>query len=225
MAIFTIGDLHLSLNGEKPMDVFPGWENYLQKIENNWLSMITQEDTVLLAGDTSWAMNLADCHADFSFLQKLPGQKILIKGNHDYWWTTMRKMENFLQENQLDSLRFLHNNCIVVEGYALCGTRGWMFEQGEKQDEKVMLRECGRLEASLQQAGDLEKVVFLHYPPIAAHACSQGIVSLLQQYKVKRCYYGHLHGASIRFAVQGNVDHIEYRLISADSLHFLPYKI
>lgn len=226
MAVFVIGDLHLSLGTDKPMDVFPGWEGYLPKLETNWRTLIQPEDTVILAGDTSWAMNLSDTRADFAFLQELPGQKWMIKGNHDYWWTTARKMEKFLQENGFDSLHILHNNACVVGNTALCGTRGWPFDDAAEQGEKLMAREAGRLRMSLQAAGTTpEKIAFLHYPPVYPGACAQELIDVLHEFDVKTCYYGHLHGRSIRFAVQGNVDGITYRLISADALGFCPYKL
>ncbi len=226
MAIFAIGDLHLSLGTDKPMDVFPGWEGYLPKLERSWRALVAPEDTVVLAGDTSWAMNLPDTRADFSFLQGLPGQKWLLKGNHDYWWTTARKMQNFLQENGFDSLHILHNNACVVQGTALCGTRGWPFDDAAAQGEKLMAREAGRLRMSLQAGRAAEqRIAFLHYPPVYPGASAQEIVDVLQECGVTECYYGHLHGRSIRFAVQGEVEGIRYKLISADSLGFCPYKI
>lgn len=226
MAIYTIGDLHLSLGCEKPMDIFPGWQGYMEKLEHHWNTLVRPEDTVVLAGDTSWAMKLEDTAEDFSFLQRLPGQKLLLKGNHDYWWTTVKKMERFLQENGFDSLHILHNNSILAEGLAVCGTRSWMFDVGEPHDEKVMNRELGRLRASLEAAPEgAERVAFLHYPPVYPNANAQQVIDLLKEYNVKRCFYGHLHGNAIRFAVQGMVDGIEYRLISADALAFCPYKI
>ena len=226
MAIYTIGDLHLSLGCEKPMDIFPGWQGYMEKLERHWNTLVRPEDTVVLAGDTSWAMKLEDTVADFSFLQRLPGPKLLLKGNHDYWWTTVKKMERFLQENGFDSLHILHNNSILAEGLAVCGTRSWMFDVGEAHDEKVMNRELGRLRASLDAAQEgAERVAFLHYPPVYPNANAQQVIDLLKEYNVKRCFYGHLHGNAIRFAVQGMVDGIEYRLISADALAFCPYKI
>ena len=226
MAIYTIGDLHLSLGYEKPMDIFPGWQGYMEKLKHHWNTLVRPEDTVVLAGDTSWAMKLEDTAEDFSFLQRLPGQKLLLKGNHDYWWTTVKKMERFLQEKGFDSLHILHNNSILAEGLAVCGTRSWMFDVGEPHDEKVMNRELGRLRTSLEAAPEgAERVAFLHYPPVYPNANAQQVIDLLKEYNVKRCFYGHLHGNAIRFAVQGMVDGIEYRLISADALAFCPYKI
>ncbi|MEG2287112.1 MAG: metallophosphoesterase [Ruthenibacterium sp.] len=225
MAIFAIGDLHLSLGVSKPMDVFRGWQDYVQRLSDNWKQLIRPEDTVVLAGDTSWGMKLTDCTKDFAFLEALPGQKLLLKGNHDYWWTTVSKMERYFAENNFTTLHFLHNNCLLTEGVALCGTRSWLFDIGQPHDEKVMNREIGRLIMSLEAAGAEEKVVFLHYPPVYATAQAQEIIEVLHRYGVKRCYYGHLHGASIPRAVEGKVDGIEYKLISADGVRFCPVRI
>ena len=227
MAIFVIGDLHLSLGADKPMDKFPGWQGYVQRIRENWLRVVAPGDTVVLAGDTSWGMKLEEAAPDFAFLEELPGRKLLLKGNHDYWWSTARKMEAFFAAQGFDSLRLLHNNAYPAEGLVLCGTRSWLFEPGEPHDEKVMNRELGRLRASLEAAGqaDGEKVVFLHYPPVFPGAGAPQVIELMRSFGVRRCFYGHLHGASVRSAVQGMVDGLEYRLISADALRFCPYKI
>ena len=181
---------------------------------------------MVLAGDTSWAMNLSDTKPDFAYIQSLPGQKWLLKGNHDYWWTTTRKMEKYLADSGFDTLHILHNNACILGDTALCGTRGWLFDVGEPHDEKVMNREIGRLKMSLQAAGDTpRKIAFLHYPPVYPGASAKELVDVLQEFGVTECYYGHLHGKSIRYAVQGPVDGITYRLISADGLAFCPYKI
>lgn len=226
MAVFVIGDLHLSLGADKPMDIFPGWEGYLPKLEKNWRKLIAPEDTVILAGDTSWAMNLKDTAADFAFIQNLPGQKWMLKGNHDYWWTTIRKMETFLADNGFDTLHILHNNCCRVGNVALCGTRGWPFDDTSAQDAKLMAREAGRLRMSLQAAGDApEKIAFLHYPPVFPGNCAQELIDVLNEFGVKECYYGHLHGKAIYYAKQGETNGIRYSLISADGVQFCPVKI
>ncbi|MCI2046709.1 MAG: metallophosphoesterase [Faecalibacterium sp.] len=225
MAIFAIGDLHLSLGAAKPMDIFPGWEGYVPRLEKNWRALIGPGDTVVLAGDISWAMKLEDTKADFTFLQSLPGQKLLMKGNHDYWWTTANKMNVYLAANGFDTLHILHNNAYSVEGVSLCGTRSWLFDPGEAHDEKVMHREIGRLKASLDAAQEGEKLVFLHYPPLYPGTGAPEVIATLREYGVKRCFYGHLHGQSLRYAVQGDIDGIRYKLISADGLDFCPYLV
>ena len=226
MAIFAIGDLHLSLGTDKPMDVFPGWEGYLPKLESKWRTLIQENDTVILAGDTSWAMRLQDTKADFGFLQPLPGRKWMLKGNHDYWWTTARKMESYIAANGWDTLHILHNNCCLVDGKALCGSRGWPFDDAAAQSAKIMSREAGRLEMSLA-AGDeaQEGIAFLHYPPGFGNARARGLVDGLKAHGVQQCFYGHLHGKAIRYAVQGEREGIRYKLISADGLAFCPYKV
>lgn len=225
MAIYAIADLHLSLGTNKSMDIFEGWKNYVSRLEENWKKCVTDEDTVILPGDISWSMQLEKCTEDFSFIEKLPGKKIIIKGNHDYWWTTMKKMETFVKENHFDSISFLFNNSIEVEGVSICGTRSWLFEAGEPHDKKVMERELGRLRRSLERATQKEKLVFLHYPPITLRAKAEEVIALLKEFEIKECYYGHLHGASIGYAVQDNIEGIKYKLLSADSLRFCPYKI
>ena len=226
MALFVLGDTHLSLGGAKPMDVFPGWNGYVEKLEANWRKLVKPEDTVILAGDISWSMRLADTRKDFAFLNGLPGQKLIMKGNHDYWWSTANKMNAFFRAEGFDTLRLLHNNSYTVDGYALCGTRGWLFDADEPHDEKVMNREIGRLRLSLQAAEPgKEKLVFLHYPPVYTGADAPEIVAVLKEYGIRRCFYAHLHGKAIRFAVQGEVDGIRYKLVSADGLQFCPYKI
>lgn len=225
MSIFTIADLHLSLGADKPMDVFRGWKGYLPKLEANWRNLIGTEDIVVLPGDISWAMRLEDAVADFTFVQNLPGQKIILKGNHDYWWSTMSKMNAFCEKNGFDSISFLNNNCFMVGDIAICGSRSWLFDVGEAHDAKVMNRELGRLRASLEMAGDAEKVVFLHYPPLYPNGNADEVITLLQEFGVKECYYGHLHGSSVLSAIQGEVDGVHYKLISADGLRFCPYQV
>ena len=226
MALFVLGDTHLSLGGAKPMDVFPGWNGYVEKLEANWRKLVKQEDTVVLAGDISWSMRLADTRKDFAFLNGLPGRKLIMKGNHDYWWSTANKMNAFFRAEGFDTLRLLHNNSYTVDGYALCGTRGWLFDADEPHDEKMMNREIGRLRLSLQAAEPgKERLVFLHYPPVYTGADAPEIVAVLKEYGIRQCFYAHLHGKAIRFAVQGEVDGIRYKLVSADGLQFCPYKI
>ena len=227
MSLFAIGDLHLCLGAPKPMDIFGGaWIGYMDKLKRG-LSIITKEDTTVLLGDLSWALDLNNATRDFAWINKIPGRKIILKGNHDYWWNTATKFYKFCQENDFTDIYVLNNNHYEYNGYAICGTRGWFFEEDRSgiHDEKVFKRELIRLESSLQSAGDLPKIVFLHYPPkYKGYECTE-IISLLQKYDVKKCFYGHLHGASHGLALEGLWDGIEYRLLSADKLDFIPYKV
>ena len=207
------------------MDIFSGWTNYVERLEANWNSKITDEDTVVLLGDHSWALKLEDSKTDLEFIDKrLRGKKILVKGNHDLWWSTMNKCNNFAAENGFTTISFLFNNAFLAEGLSICGTRGWIRENGEPADQKVMNREAGRLEASLQAGVKLggELVAFIHYPPIYGTEENVLITEVLHKYNVKRCYYAHLHGNAIKGAITGERAGIEYRLVSADSLGFEP---
>ena len=228
MALYTIGDTHLSLGSDKPMDVFGGaWEGYVEKLAQG-LSVLRPEDTLVIAGDISWGMSLEQAKADFAFLHALPGKKILMKGNHDYWWTTKSKMDRFLEECGFDTLTILHNNAISAEGVSLCGSRGWMFEQGQEHDKKLIAREAGRIRASLQDAarfGEQEKILFLHYPPVFMQDSIPEFFEVMQEYGVRRCYYGHIHSNGCRFAFQGEWQGVQLTMVSADYLAFMPKKI
>lgn len=226
MALFVLGDTHLSLGSAKPMDVFGGaWVDYVEKLERGF-QVVQEEDTVVLCGDVSWGMSLREAKQDFAFLDALPGNKIFLKGNHDYWWETVSKMNRFFQEEGFTKFQFLHNNCLFYHDVALCGTRGWFLDLEEDgHNEKMMRREVLRLEHSLQAAGQREKICFLHYPPIYPSYRCQAILDLLEAYQVKHCYYGHLHGRSIRAAYNGSFQNTEFTLISADHLEFTPKKI
>ncbi len=227
MALFAIGDTHLSLTVNKPMEVFGGnWVGYVEKLKQGF-SVVGPEDTVVLCGDISWGMNFDEIREDFRFLDHLPGKKkLLLKGNHDYWWTTASKMTKFFAEEGFQTFQLLHNNCHFYGDVALCGTRGWFLDEEQKpHNEKVFHRELIRLETSLQAAGDREKLCFLHYPPLYQGYCCQEIVDLLEKYQVRACYYGHLHGGSHRLAMEGRHGSVEYHLIAADYLNFVPQKI
>ena len=227
MALYAIGDTHLSLRSDKPMDVFGGgWEGYVDKLRQGF-APVEDSDTVVLCGDLSWGMSLEEAKDDFAFLNhELPGEKWLLKGNHDYWWTTASKMNAFFQANGLTRLHILHNNCAFYGDTALCGTRGWFFEEnGTPHWEKVFNRELIRLEASLRAAGEREKLCFLHYPPLYRGYRCQEILDLLERYGVRICCYGHLHGASHRLAIEGVRGTVDYRLVSADFVGFRPKKI
>jgi predicted phosphohydrolase len=227
MAIYAIGDLHLSLTANKAMDCFAGWQDYVKRIQTGWRSVVRPEDTVVIPGDISWGMSLAESEADFALIHQLPGSKLLLKGNHDYWWTSMAKMESFLTEKGLTSLKILHNNCAAVGSIVICGTRGWMFEAGEAHDLKITAREAGRLERSLRcgvQTG-LEPVAFLHYPPLLGDQIAGEMIDLMRAYGVKRCYYGHVHGDAGRFAFQGTYLGINFTLVAADGVNFTPVRV
>ena len=225
MALYAMGDLHLCLGAPKPMDVFGGaWVGYMEKLKRG-LSVITGDDTLILMGDLSWALDLNSAVADFAWINEIPGRKIILKGNHDYWWSTQAKFTKFCVENGFSDLNLLNNNCYFYDDWAICGTRGWFFEEERSgdHDEKVFRRELIRLEASLKAAGDREKMVFLHYPPRYKGYTCREILDLLESYGVRQCFYGHLHGASHKLAMEGTWDGIEYRLLSADYLNFQPY--
>ena len=227
MALYAIGDLHLCLGAPKPMDIFGGtWVGYMQKLAEG-ISEIQPDDTTVLLGDLSWALDLPAAKEDFAWIDQIPGRKIILKGNHDYWWSTATKFYKFCNDNHFSNQWILNNNFYEYDGVAICGTRGWFYEEDRsgEHDEKVFKRELLRLEASLQAAGDLTKIVFLHYPPrYKGYECPE-ILQLLKKYDVRKCFYGHLHGASHGLAIEGLWDGVEYKLVSADRLNFKPYRV
>ena len=227
MALYAIGDLHLSLAAEKPMDVFGGkWLGYMDKLREG-MSVIGPEDTTVLLGDLSWALDLQGAKKDFAWINEIPGRKIILKGNHDYWWSTAAKFYKFCQENGFEDQWILNNNHYEYDGWAICGTRGWFFEEdrGGTHDEKVFRRELIRLETSLKSAGDKNKMVFLHYPPrYRGYECRE-IIELLERYEVRRCFYGHLHSESHKLAIEGQWGGVDYRLVSADYIGFKPVTV
>ncbi|MDE7098148.1 MAG: metallophosphoesterase, partial [Ruminococcus sp.] len=220
MNLYVIGDLHLCFsNPEKTMSIFAGWENYQEKIEKNWLEKVKEEDTVVLAGDISWGMSMQQAVPDFRFINQLTGKKIILKGNHDYWWGTKKKMEDFLSTEGFDTIKILHNNHYAYGKYGICGTRGWVNMPDEIQDEKVLKREVQRLETSIKSAvsAGLEPLVFMHYPPIFANNFNYDILDILYRYKIKECYYGHVHGRSAHeLCITNTYDDINFHLISGD---------
>lgn len=224
MAIYTMGDLHLSLNSNKSMDVFPGWNHYVERIKENWCAKIQDTDTVVLPGDISWGMSLEEALQDFQFIDSLPGHKIILKGNHDYWWNTKNKVTNFFDAHGLKTLEILNNNSIVIDQIAVCGSRGWLFENGAPEDEKIINREAIRLELSIADAekSGKEPVVFLHYPPVYGENESPQILDVLVRHNISRCYYGHVHDSACRYAVEGTYLGIQFYLVSSDYLKFDP---
>ena len=226
MALYVLGDPHLSFRSQKPMDIFGGaWNGYVDKLREG-LSILREEDTIVLAGDISWGMSLEESTEDFAFLDAFPGRKLIVKGNHDYWWTTANKTYRFWEEHSFKTLNLLHNNCYEYGGYALCGTRGWFLDEDKNgHNQKVFNRELLRLETSLKAAGEKPKLVFLHYPPLyQGYSCPE-ILNLLEQYQVRACYYGHLHGGSHRLALEGMHGSVDYHLVAGDYLGFHPLKI
>lgn len=225
MSLFAIADLHLSLGTDKPMDVFHGWSDYVPRLKENWEKLITPDDTVVIGGDISWAMRLEECYADFSFIQSLPGQKIFLKGNHDYWWQTKKKIEDYLLANGFDTIRILFNNAYEVGEFAVCGTRGWYYDKEGEHDIKVINREIGRLKTSYNAALETGKrpIVFLHYPPVYGDIECEEIMTALLELGVTTCYYGHLHGdRTHKNAVLGAYKGIDFHLISCDYTRFVP---
>ena len=228
MSLFVIADLHLSTSVNKPMDIFGGWDNYTERLKENWQRLVKPEDTVVIPGDISWGMNLEQSRSDFEFIHSLNGKKIISKGNHDYFWTSKKKMEDFFAANGFDTLNIMHNNCFDYEGIGICGSRGWINETGNPDDVKVLKREAQRLEVSIDCAEKqgLAPVVFLHYPPVFAESVNLEIFDVLIRHKIKYCFYGHLHGSVAHSkAVNGIYDGIQMRLISADYLQFVPLDI
>ena len=234
MSIFVIADLHLSFKNPKPMDIFgDNWENHAEKIKKDWITKVTEKDLVVLPGDFSWETYLEDTIRDFEYINNLPGKKLMLKGNHDYWWTTITSMKKFLQENNFTNIDFLYNNSFEFEEKILCGTRGWNITD-EENNEKIINRELGRLELSLQDGikkynEGKEIIVFMHYPPITNNTIYSGaenkFINLMKKYNIKKCYYGHLHGQSIKDAVEGEIQGINFKLVSADSLDFKLIKL
>ena len=225
MSLYAIADLHLSLGEDKPMDIFAGWNDYVERLSENWRKLVSCDDTVVIAGDISWAMRIEQTYTDFKFIHDLPGKKIFLKGNHDYWWGTKNKTDNFLRENKLDSISVLFNNAYTCGEYAICGTRGWFLENDTPEDIKVLNREVGRLKMSLDLAikTGLEPVVFLHYPPYYRGIECSEIMDVLCSYPVKKCYYGHIHGKkNFKLAFEGEYKGINFRLISCDKVGFMP---
>lgn len=228
MSVYAIADLHLSFGTNKPMDIFNGWANYTQRIEQNWNKLVEPKDTVVIAGDISWAMNIKETFADFSYINRLPGKKLIVKGNHDYWWTTKSKMDKYLSENGFDTISILHNNFYVADGIALCGSRGWFYDAETDADMLILKREAGRLRMSIEPAlkAGYDPIVFLHYPPIYNDTECREITDILHEYNIKKCFYGHIHGGNAaKKAFNGVKDGISYRLIACDYLRFMPLSV
>lgn len=245
MSLFVISDLHLSTNRDtnKSMEVFgPRWKNYTEKIQKNWNSAISDRDTVVIPGDISWALTLNEARSDFQFIHELNGTKLLGKGNHDFWWATVKKINNFFEECGFDSLRILYNNAYITDDRIVCGTRCWFPDESLQNAvnnanyAKIINREIGRLTLSLESAVDLRSghfkktgeilpiIVFLHFSPIRVDSCIQEFVDVLAKYEIKQVYYGHIHNS---YDIPRTIEYqnIKFTLTSSDFLNFHPLKI
>lgn len=224
MSIFTISDLHLSFGSDKPMNIFRGWDNHTERLLSHWNRLVKPQDTVVLPGDFSWALKLEDTKPDFMFLQKLNGKKILLKGNHDLWWSTVKKLKGFFAENNIISVELLFNNTVIAENHAIAGTRGWFYD--DTASKKIIAREVGRLEKSLTEAEltGLPILTFLHYPPVYGNQVCEELFEVIKKHNIKTVYHGHIHGSGFNNAVK-EFDGVEFKLISCDCIDFTPHFI
>lgn len=238
MALFVIADLHLDIkSNEKSMEVFGRpWQNYTERIASNWKKLVSEEDTVIIPGDISWGLTTEDAAEDLKWIDALPGKKIVMKGNHDFWWSTVSKMERFFCEKSINSIDILNNNAIEVENYILAGSRGWFVDKSMQTTElhvdysKIVNRETIRLRMSLEEAARLQKqtgkeiLVFFHFPPLWSDYACEPLLNLLLEYGVRRCFFGHIHGCYTQ-PPQFEWNGIQFRMISADFLNFIPHRI
>ncbi len=227
MSIYAISDLHLSFNTDKPMNIFgDNWKNHEKKIQESWITTIKNEDTVLLPGDFSWGMTFEEAKLDFEYLNRLPGRKIMLKGNHDYWWGTLNKIKAFFKSNNFNDIDILYNNSYLVEDKIICGTRGWTISGNDEENEKIYKRELLRLEISLKDGinkygESKEIIVCMHYPPTNDTLMENSeFIQIMKKYNVKKCVYGHLHGEAHKEAIEGYIDRIEIKLVSCDYTEF-----
>ena len=250
MPVFVIADTHLSLSVDKSMEYFKGrWSGYIDKLEKNWNETVKQSDGVIIAGDISWGLNFDECEKDFMFINNnLNGFKYIIKGNHDYWWTTMTKLNKWLEEKSFDKIKIVHNNAYLCENIIICGTRGWFIggEDDEEEDgvsaeemfnQKILKREVNRLDMSIQSAKKIttargvqnsvpepEIIAFIHYPPVYGDYVCEEIVDLLEKEEIKRCYFGHIHNVN-EFKIRKTYRNIKFEVVSADYLKFTPMRV
>lgn len=223
--IYALGDLHLDYTGEKSMEVFgEGWSNYQERIFTNWNKIVGEGDTVLIPGDISWAMDLNTALVDLEKIDKLNGSKILIRGNHDYWWSSLKKMEDL----DLKTISFLQNNSFETEGYGICGTRGWIAKDSNDftgHDLKIYTRELIRLENSLKASKNNMRIVMLHYPPLNADGSFNDFFDICKDYGVSKLIYGHLHGIGHKLIKEGNIEGVEVACVAGDYIDFKPIRI
>lgn len=235
MSLYVMADLHLDVkSNQKSMDIFGNrWQGYVEKIKSNWKHLITDSDTVIIPGDISWALTLNDAIYDLQWIDELPGKKILLKGNHDFWWATHSKMKSFLEKNELSTITILNNNAYCVEDFIVCGSRGWFTDRSMQtaaqnvEYSKIINREIIRLRMSLNEAVKLrgntskEILVFLHFPPVWGDFRCEEIIQLLNEYNIKHCYFGHIH-SNYNVLSDFSDGNISFKLISADFLNFIP---
>lgn len=234
MSIYAISDLHLSFGSNKPMDIFgQNWEEHYKKISNDWLSKVKKDDLVILAGDFSWASNIKNTYEEFKYLSKLPGKKILLKGNHDYWWTTLSKMNKYLQKNNFNDINFLQNNSYLYNENIIVGSRGWAKED-TSENKKIIAREKLRLEMSIingikNYGKDKEIIAVMHFPPFEKNnknkIMNSEYINIMKKYNVKKCIYGHIHGKNDVYEERETIKDIEFILTSCDQLNFKLAKI
>lgn len=229
MSIYAISDLHLSFNTNKPMNIF-GWGDYEDKIKEDWIKKVNENDLVLLPGDFSWEMKLENTYKDFEYINNLPGTKILLKGNHDYWWNTLTKMENFVKANNFDNIFFLYNNSYEFENKIIVGTRGWTLTDEDEKNERIKAREVERLKLSIEDGikkygNDKEIIACMHYPPLNKNCLDTEFTEMLEKYNVTKCIYGHLHGKAQEEGITGKINNIEYIMVSCDYTDFKLIKI
>ncbi|MDO5015063.1 MAG: metallophosphoesterase [Clostridia bacterium] len=233
MSIFAISDLHLSLSVDHRMDIFDGWADYDKKIKKNWSETVSENDTVIIPGDVSWGINLDESKEDFKFIENLPGKKIIIKGNHDYWFSTHRRINNFFDEHDIKTIKVLNNDAFEVEDKIICGTRGWSIALSDDTatDKKILRREVIRFKNSVEFAQknldvqSKEILAFFHFPPVTIHRAFGEMINILKENEIKRCFYGHLHGDIRDLKFEGKYEDIELKLVAADHLNFKPIKI
>jgi len=238
LSVFVISDLHLSTNADKSMEVFgPRWQNYTQRLKANWNAVVEKNDTVIIPGDISWGLTIEDAMPDLKFLNDLNGKKIIGKGNHDFWWQTLSKIQKIFEQNQINTINILHNNAYVVENVIVCGTRGWY--NGDKQiavnnnvvdNQKIINREAIRLRLTLNSAKQLQEksnlpvIVFFHFPPAWSGLVCKELIDILHEFKIERCYFGHIHGL-VEHPKNFSFEGIQFSLISSDHLNFTPIPI
>ncbi|MBQ6894140.1 MAG: metallophosphoesterase [Clostridia bacterium] len=239
MALFALSDLHLSLSSDKPMDVFGSpWQNHTERIRDNWNKTVKDNDLVIIGGDVSWATYLSGVSRDFEFINSLPGKKLIIKGNHDYWWESITKLEKFVLENGFESISFLHNSSFTYENFSIAGTRFWLTPDTDnftEEDKKIYDRELIRLSLSLESLSKKElefpdrifkRIAVLHFPPVNSQGkCDERVMEILKKHLVEKCIYGHLHSGGIKTGFTGSIDGIDFYLTSADALEFIPIQI